>query len=360
MAVVLKFKSDSPGVVVFTHKEVDLVKDPIRFSKRIRAELKKKSKDYLWGIHIGGYVARYQLLSEADFYLAPESTRFFFRAEKFGFFSKLSVPWIARTHMPLCARNFLTDYESLGARPYSERFFSLVSVARESELKRLPDFFSLVRKIYDAQKWSILPKILLICPEATEVGNEQGVVNLYNSLFSQWEQKSFSMMLLSKRMGQFPLPDEVIRFYLSQSQCFTLMSEFEGDSRIIHEAVLAGCNLLLPRYLKGGGLDYVGNGTASLFDTIQDAAEKFTFQVGARNKEFDATLLIDRYSRRRLHKELGKIFRKRGFELNLSECMFDDLSIRLPAHSRSYSEGHLGCADLTTESEFLGFLAALR
>ena len=162
MAFLIKPKTKTPGFVVFTHKELDLSACAFRQNKTIQELMKSLKNDYFFGVHIGGYYPRFELFEPIDVYFAVDSMKFFKRYIKIcrrRLLKREQLPF----HIPLSARNFQTDYPVSAVT--NEKFFEIISVARESAIKRLTEFMDAIRKLYDLSPHA-RPKVLLVCREA--------------------------------------------------------------------------------------------------------------------------------------------------------------------------------------------------
>jgi glycosyltransferase involved in cell wall biosynthesis len=353
MAFVLKRPTTGKGIVVFTHKELDFVGYPLRRATALEELIAAVRRRYFLGVHIGGFVPDYEACSFIDFYMAPDSTRFWDGGVRI-----LNRPLLRRPakvrHIPLVTRNFLDSTPP----PITAKHFDIITVARESPIKNNLELFRCIKAIFD--KGHRL-RVLMVCRQADSDGDRQALASRYYEMFSAAERQLFTFMYLSSEMSLFPLPEETIRFLLATSRVFTLFSLFEGDSRMIHEALLAGLPVVVAARLRGGGRDFLDDNNAALFESFDDAPDVLVKTV-ARADQFREIRerALQRFGKteslQRLKQAFADLFRDEHVPFDDDGFDTDNLSLDLAAHSREKADATRPTSDLTTEQEFREWL----
>ena len=74
---------------------------------------------------------------------------------------------------------------------------------------------------------------------------------------------------------------DIARLYRA-SRSFLLCSQREGESRVIHEALLSGTPVLARRDLIGGGLDHLDEANSQLYGTVEELA---SLMIGIKHQD---------------------------------------------------------------------------
>jgi hypothetical protein len=333
MALLLKPAQDGEkGVIVFTHKEIDNGTVSMRKEEKVLERLRTLSSRFFFGVHIGGAVPRFHAFDALDFYMAPESTRFVRSATLAGktlFSRKADV-----LHIPLCARSFLPG--SFGTEP-AHKQFDIIMIARAAVNKHLDQFFAAMRRIYAMGKEY---KVLLICADPNV--HSEGAVDvsaLYYGTLSPKERDHFSLAYLSSRMSMFPLPSGTISFLLRSSKVCALFSMAEGDSRNVHEALMADIPVVVCKNMTGGARDHLDESNSVQFEGFDDAHEALINAV-ERHESFLGIrakiepLCSEVRSIPRLEGYLEAMFKSQGDAYTRGRLNSANLSLTLAAHTR--------------------------
>ncbi len=319
MAFVLKKPSGkSKGVIVFTHKERPVlgatVPKLLPFVERVRER-------YVLGMHFGWYQERISDFQGIDFYLAAPGT--------FGAKSDLSI-----RHVPVSSRNFIP----VCFRPDEEvkKYWDILCIARPRKFKRLDDFLTVVRKVYDGRP-ATRALLITVEPEG-ELDQRLFYANLaddYVKLFNAEERERFTLMRLKEGAGIFPLSSEMVAHHMQQSRIFALFSDQEGESRVVAEALLCGLTIVVKKGLRGGGRDYLNENNSIQFSSFDEAAallirsldeEPLAFDVGALAQEMREDFTVTR-----LEQELKAIFAKQDIPFE-GDWDSERLDRKLPGH----------------------------
>lgn len=333
MALLLKSPSEGEkGIIVFTHKELDNGSVSMRKDARVLARLEALSTRFLFGVHIGGAIPEFPVFEALDFYLAPESTRFvdYFRLAGKRVFSR--TPKIC--HIPLCARSFLPKDFGTEACP---KHFDIIMIARAAANKHLDEFFAAMKRIYALGKDY---KVLLISADANTVsGGSVDISALYYEGMTARERELFSLAYMSSKMSMFPLPSSTISFLLRSSKVCALFSMAEGDSRNVHEALLAGVPVVVCRNMVGGARDHLDE-TNSVQFTDFSSAHLALIEAVDNHARFQGVrakiegLCSEAHSIPRLEGYLEALFREKGLAYTRGRLNSENLSVTLAAHTR--------------------------
>lgn len=319
MAFILKLPHErSPGVVVFTHKELPLLPHAL---PEMADSWEEARRHWVFGVHWGRFQTAPVPMLPVDFHLAGPGT--------------LTVP--ADHPVPvirLCSRNFLP---SCFAPSRGEKFWDILTVARPIKEKRLGEFLSVVRALYDAGKEY---RILLVCavpPDTGQIDPKHWDLDLsdrMNRLFTPEERQRITLLMLREGYP-FCLPRETMAFLFRSSRVFTMMSHEEGESRVITEALLSGLPVVAYQELKGGGLDYLDDTNACLYSDLQEAQDAFITLLDRMPLTIPAEELArdlrQDHTMAKLENALRAVFEGRGkpFYGSLVDA---DLSLALPSH----------------------------
>lgn len=311
---------NSPGILIFTHKERSLFCDP---PERLRRLLEQLHDRYVFGMHWGRYHEDVSDPLFVDFHLAGRGTVSF------------SDPSTV-TRFDLCSRNFIPSYFAPLDVP---KRWEIAAVARPQTGKYMHELLAVVRRLFDRGRDV---SVLLLCPvpdrpETLGKGWDREFFERYQNLFTERERRHIDLVTPLSREDLFPVPHEFMPYVYNGSRTFTLFSKEEGESRVIHEALLCGTPVVARAALRGGGLDYLEPGiNAELFDSLDDAADAFAAVLDTpADYRFDmATLrreLCSEYTVDRFEAKLESLFKRKGVPY-LGGIERERLSFKLPGH----------------------------
>ena len=246
MASILKIPSDtSKGVLVFTTVERDLVlrKNP-EMLKRIEG-LKSK---WVIVLHPNYY--------DHDFKLDPIFDVTFNCVDLLTSptpFSQLSVQ----------VHSFTPSFFKPSKQ---EKFWDILHVSRAQTSKNIPEFFEIIRKLYDQGK---MYRVLLICtiPEKNWLRGDivYNIRNYYNDLFTEPEKDLFTLLTTSYRQP-YPFDTQTISHFYNSSKILLNSGGGERQGRINAYAWCTGMPLvslnrmkdLIPHHLRKEPVFYPG------------------------------------------------------------------------------------------------------
>ena len=277
MALILKKSClKSKGVIIFTHKEfsnffyyktgfLKMIYRGLKISPRdtvrkimgsnlFYKNIKKIKARYIIGVHFGWFYEKANFLNDADFILKVDNNM-----PKLKF--KGSI-------LNLVTRNFTP--EIFEHTPSVNRYYDIINVSKYSDIKKLNLFLKSIKEIYRQGKKF---RVILITSNKDNKQKYNDLISDYYNIFTPEERNKFILLMLSKDI-RFPgISQEAISFFIKNTKVLTLFSEVEGESRIISEALMAGCRVCAYKYLKGGGVDYLNQRNSELFEKYDIASE---------------------------------------------------------------------------------------
>jgi hypothetical protein len=339
---VFKKPGKHKGILVATHKEADW------FSKQseTRKVMHELSKEYCIGIHYGWY-GSYQGQSYQSFIMAPKTT-----AQVSG----------GKIRIPMNSRNFLPTY--LQPDESVSKVWDVINISRNAKAKHLPEFLKSIKKIYDSGR---MLKVLLVCPKAgneTSKGHDVNIVKMYQEMFSPKEREYFTMMRLSSELDFLGISQKTIADFYRMSKVFCLFTDLEGESRVIHEALLCGLPVVVYKRLMGGGRDHLNGKNSMLFSDYSDAHETIKSAVDGYDSGMfptDESLISELREDHTVPLLLGHLSNVVAcgddMEVKGSIINLDNLHMRLPAHYMDVPWAHGGgiTADIKSMGQFETF-----
>lgn len=307
-------KTGQKGIFVITHKEVDIFN-----------YIPKKLRDFYYvGVHYGSAAnlqgARKQHYQ--DFCMGAESTVSFVGEQPFR------IPYNSRAFTP----SYFIEDKSVS------KYWDILNISRNANVKRLDQFLLAVRKLYDSGN---MLKVLLVvpgCHNEKEHTHFVDIVKVYESMFNRKERDLFTLMRLSPELGFLGISPSTIAHFYKSSRVFCLLSSAEGESRVIHEALLCGLPVVCYAGLLGGGRDYLDNSNScqftnydnihlSLADAAARAGSALVVDVEALSEELSELKTIPK-----LKDLFKKMYNRDNSSFDNKLINIDELSLRLPAH----------------------------
>jgi glycosyltransferase involved in cell wall biosynthesis len=302
------------GIFVITHKEVDIFN-----------YIPEKLRDlYYIGVHYGSAANLRGTRKQPyqDFCMGARSTVAFLGEKPFR------IPYNSRAFTP----SYFIEDRSI------PKYWDIINISRNANVKRLDQFLIAVRKLYDMGH---MLKVLLVVPGCHNEKPEThfvDIVKAYEQLFNREERDLFTLMRLSPELGFLGISPSTIAHFYKSSKAFCLLSSAEGESRVIHEALLCGLPVVCYAGLLGGGRDYLNDTNSEQFadyDSIHLSLLKAA-------KGADHHLVVDTEN---LSEELSEIKTLPKLKQLLEEMYnnddnefdgelinTDELNLRLPAH----------------------------
>ena len=314
----------SPGLLMFTHKERPFFFDP---PAPLEARLERLEEEYVLGAHWGRYHDDVGETPFVDFHMACPGT-VDFRADA------------DVRRIPLCSRNFTPSY----FRPIDVPVeWDVLSVGHPINVKRYGELLEVIRMVFDA---GVDLRVLLVCAvpdDPSKLGPkwDHGFFEKYESLFSDAERERIDLAVPGEvQVGNrsvHPLPNEVFPYLYNASNCFTLFSREEGQSKVVHEALLCGTPVVVREDLKGGGRDYLDETNSLQFGSRKEARDAFievaeapdehAFDPGHLRSELAEDEVADRFEA-----EIAAMYEELGHEYR-GEMEKTDLAFKFTGHT---------------------------
>jgi hypothetical protein len=314
----------SPGLLMFTHKEREFFVDsPAPVVERLR-QLKSA---YVLGMQWGRYHADVGETPLIDFHMAcPGTVEFREDADV--------------RRIPLCSRNFTPAYFRPMDVPVE---WDVLSVGHPIEDKRYGELLDVIRMVFDA---GVDLRVLLVCAVPDDPATlgprwDHEFFEKYESLFSDAERERIDLGMPGEvAFGDrpiHPLPNEVFPHLYNASNAFTLFSREEGQSKVIHEALLCGTPVVVRENLRGGGQDYLDERNSLQFDSLASARDALV-ELAERPDEyaFDPSYLrsalAEDETADRLEAAIETVYEDLGHEYR-GEMEKTDLAFKLGSHT---------------------------
>lgn len=333
------------GILVFTHKEIPYWKQHL---PQIIEEVWKIRRSYFIGVHYG-VLSNVVAEPFQDFVMGRESTVRVHGRQIFR------IPFNSRAFTPVC---FQPDSKV-------KKHWDIINISRVPKVKNLDIFLRAIKQIYlSGRKF----RVLLVVPSSSNESPQHAFTNIvqtYHEMFSEGERELFTLMRLSPELSFLGLPQETIAYFYNSSRVFTLLSAAEGESRVIHEALLCGLPVVVYANLQGGGRDYLNNSNSVQFGDFKDVAAALAFAVENHARlSFDPHALLSELREDHTIPKLRDYFREmfalQGESFDGELINLNKLNFRLPAHYFNVP-WHLPSGNgITTDIESLEQFAAFR
>lgn len=318
MAHIFKYpSSEAKGIIVFTHKEW-----PWLLQNALPTIQNLKQYFYL-GWNQGTYFGQIGgMPKEVDFVFTSKNT--------------MTFPDNGHTLLiELLDRNFLLNsYRDLEIK---ERYYDIISTSRVAKIKHIPALLFALRKLYDKGKKY---KTLIVAPKAeneTDSKFDTNIVQIYNELFNYEERQAISLIRVSSEMGFLGISPDTINWFYNNSKVLYIGTKAEGGCRVVHEALMCGCNITYYKNHTGGMLDYLDSTNStpyenydSIADSLETAVENFRYNPD--KKEYYDKLLSERFALDKLNPYFNNLYERDGTKYDGNLVNTDNLSNRLPAH----------------------------
>jgi glycosyltransferase involved in cell wall biosynthesis len=233
--------------------------------------------------------------------------------------------------IPFNSRAFLS--KGLYPDPSIKKHWDIINVSRNAHVKRLDVFLMAIRKLYDL---GYNYKVLLVVPSTTIESpstHHIDIVEKYDMMFNKVEKNNFTLLRLSRDLGFLGISPSTIEYFYKSSKIFNLLSSAEGESRVIHEALLCGLPIVCYSGLLGGGRDYLNSENSIQFDDYNKVHESFIEGIENYSKyNVDADHLANQLREDKTLKQLKTYFSELYNNFDGELINTDELCLRLPGH----------------------------
>lgn len=285
-------KGDTPGVLIFSHKEYKLL-----FNKKSENKyLKKLKNNFFIGVHWGASeddVIKNKLI---DFHLSlpgliPENI--------------ISSSEIVE----LTTRNFLSkDYKN----KHLEKYYDIITIGRKVKAKRYLEFFLIIKQVMK-EKPDL--KVMIVAPE-DEKRKKSTFDYLFeenfNEIFSEPEKKNITIYSEKEYLDRTEIID-----LLNKSKIFLFTSIKEGVAKVTGEAALCGLKILIFKNFRGNAIYGIDERQFSLFEDIDDCVSKVIDMINDTSlNNFDNKDLYEDNSLNKLDNFLSELYRNNNYEFD--------------------------------------------
>ena len=285
-------KGDTPGVLIFSHKEYKLL-----FNKKSENKyLKKLKNNFFIGVHWGASeddVIKNKLI---DFHLSlpgliPENI--------------ISSSEIVE----LTTRNFLSkDYKN----KHLEKYYDIITIGRKVKAKRYLEFFLIIKQVMK-EKPDL--KVMIVAPE-DEKRKKSTFDYLFeenfNEIFSEPEKKNITIYSEKEYLDRTEIID-----LLNKSKIFLFTSIKEGVAKVTGEAALCGLKILIFKNFRGNAIYGIDERQYSLFEDIDDCVSKVIDMINDTSlNNFDNKDLYEDNSLNKLDNFLSELYRNNNYEFD--------------------------------------------
>jgi glycosyltransferase involved in cell wall biosynthesis len=226
MACILKIPTNNTkGVIIFTSQERNKV---IVRDKNLQKRISLLKDRWIFGTHHNWHDHKFLHDSLYDFEIAGDN---YLKEVNKKEFTKLEIS----------AANFVPDEFKYHD---GNKFWDILYIGRAVPFKNIPDFFEVIRKLYDDGKKYRVLFIAPVPPSSTKMPKSNEIMDLYREKFSFDERQLFSVLAVDY---DYPFPfdlDTLANFYRS-SRVFLFCSHEEMRPRTVGYAIAAGLPIVV-------------------------------------------------------------------------------------------------------------------
>lgn len=321
MATVIKQRSKgSPGVAVLTSNE--LLFGVIGKSKRALKKIQglRSSGKWIFGVHINGsfHGKNIEVPPCISFVLCGDIQAVFLENVTQPIFARSAEYFV---HHP-------SDNEACVGKEWD-----LIVVSRISEAKRFAETIDILTELL---KLNPSLRIKVIATYCAENSTEKAYVAESAQKLKELLRYEVSVAAIDSTLfGFFPLSNKDIQSTIARARGLLITSKHEGGPRVLAEAAILG----VPIYISEG----LKSNLQSLFESLGviKIPEGCVAGAAALNRHLSECFTRERAikvfnpesNRAGLKNDIEMLLRKSGFDVD-GVWYLDDLSVRLPGHSR--------------------------
>jgi hypothetical protein len=333
------------GIIVLTHKERQLLKSK---NKVVVEILDKLHRQNLIGMHWGHYTRSIPKIPFVDFHLASPGT--------IGKGHNTIQNWIS-----LSSRNFVDPI--FFSKDKLPRKWDILYVCRALKLKNIHEMFLIARKLLDLNhSFSILLQINAPLNFKNLRGYYAEIQNDYENMFSVQDRSLVKLNFIVSN-DIFPIATEDIAALMRQSRIVALLSNREGESRVISEALASNCWILCKSRLKGGGRDLLSTQNSIQFSDLDECVHKLIANKAFSQPKIEPSIveaIHSSISTPFLRSQLERLLEKRQLDIG-NGWQLTNLDRKLPSHTSSLGNilGISQTDDLKTETDLLKYACSI-
>tara|TARA_B100000401_G_C52752996_1_gene694171 strand:+ start:210 stop:1331 length:1122 start_codon:yes stop_codon:yes gene_type:complete len=328
MHILKKHETNSKGILVVTHKE-------IQYLKSVLSDLKKK---YYIICHVGYNVP----LPNDDFLSYIFCTKVKKRYSK-------HIEFTSRHFLNECFNNeenieiinekfhaVLKLYNiSLSEKDQNnqhDRYFDFICVSRVCKNKNPIQSLLYLKQYCESTNANVC--FILMYKENQDEPYYNHIIQIYNTM------KHLNILFIDTRKLNIQnkisvggIPPHHLSYFYKKSKVYLHTCVNEGESRTIHEAMCCGCKILAHKNTRGGAIDFINANNGKLYDSnnylhmMKESIDTFDYNV------YDIE------------------FNKQFMEKYTIEKLLSFLYHSLPGFSETYEEfkQHCDCVNLTNK-----------
>ena len=323
MACIVKIPtSSSKGVVTFTTQERDkFILNNVALQNRIKL-LKDR---WIFGLHHNWHDFKFNYNSIFDFSMAGET----------------DLIEVNQKTVPLLTLDACNFSPSDFHYSQNEKFWDILYVGRAVNFKKIPDFFKMIRKLYDK---GLMYRVLLIAPIPDECKGTNPsptvfckIRDEYDKLFTEKEKDIFTLLTTVYR-NPFPFDIPTVSQFYKLSKVFVHSADEERRCRVAGYAWACGMPVvsmdsvasLMPKNKQYKPFCYIAKEYNDFPTLIQEAVEYVDgkeYSKESMEKAIEETSEL--FTQVRLKKELSKYC---GEVSEDTTYALENLDIRLGRH----------------------------
>lgn len=307
-------KSNTPGVLIFSHKEYKLL-----FNRESENKYLKKIKDnFFIGVHWGASEDNVINNKLIDFHLSLP-----------GIIPENIIP--SSEIVKLTTRNFLSkEYKN----NHLEKHYDVITIGRKVKSKRYLEFFLIIKKVME-EKPDL--KVMIIAPEDKKLKKstfDYLFEDNFSEIFSTSEKKNITIYSGNKYLDK----KEIIEL-LNKSKIFLFTSIREGVAKVTGEAALCGLKILIFKNFRGNATYGIDDKQYSLFEDIDDCVLKLKDMLDNRNlNNYENRNLYEHESLIKLDSFLSDLYTSNNYEFD-SVYNSNDLMNNLNSFNNTLPKG---------------------
>ena len=285
-------KFNTPGVLVFSHKEYKLL-----FNKESENKyLKKLKNNFFIGIHWGASEDNVIKNKLIDFHLSLP-----------GLIPENIIP--SSEIVELTTRNFLSkEYKN----NHLEKYYDVITIGRKVKAKRYLEFFLIIKQVMK-EKPDL--KVMIVAPEDEKPKKstfDYLFEENFNEIFSESEKKNITIYSGNKYLDRKEIID-----LLNKSKLFLFTSIKEGVAKVTGEAALCGLKILIFKNFRGNAIYGIDEKQYSFFEDVNDCASKVKIMTDDKNLDnYENKGLYEDESLIKLDDFLFELYRSSGYEFD--------------------------------------------